>query len=728
MKTILCLLLCTVQIYGQTSTGQEQSFPYGIVNESLQTITTPPYLTTTGMDGTQGKIPSALIAKTADVADSLATKENIANKSDSYTTSSSTTYASTKAIVDGLATKQNTLTNPITGTGTTNYIPKFTGTNSQASSALQDTGTSIYAFYDTPFSYGAVTNAAFNVGKIGTGGSFIVQTPSLNTSFSSGFAVDGTYDSGKSVINLNAFGVASGGPYNADMAFKTSTNATLSEKMRLTNTGNLLIGTTVNNGVDNLQVNGSTKTIGLTVQGTSLTDGGQLGLELTTTATGTNWTGTGFATGYTHTIGDVTPLVSTLAAVTNNLYQITYTITGRTTGSITINYGGIAISNITASGNSGPKAISTATLNIVPTTDFNGTVALSIKVISPSVATTVFKNSSGAVTNEIRAHSNNTNFSIGLNAGKSNTTGNYNSAVGYASLANNTTGGYNSAVGTSALQNNTTGGGNSAVGQSALVNNTTGNYNSAVGYASLANNTTGGGNIAVGSSALQNNTTGGSNSAVGESAGRYIANKSTPATILNNSIMLGYRTSPLADNQTNQVVIGYDATGLGSNSTVIGNSSTTTARMFGRQLVNTSTDNGIDQLQVNGTISATGGTTANQVVVKSQLDAQKPYKVYTALLSQTGTSAPTATVLENTLGGTVVWTRSGLGEYRATLNSAFVFNKTTTMTTGGLIGGGFFINSQYVSGDYVTTTTRTTLNTLADDLLTGTTIEIRVYN
>ena len=37
------------------------------------------------------------------------TPENIANKSDSYTASSSTTYASTKALVDGLATKQKKL-------------------------------------------------------------------------------------------------------------------------------------------------------------------------------------------------------------------------------------------------------------------------------------------------------------------------------------------------------------------------------------------------------------------------------------------------------------------------------------------------------------------------------------------------------------------------------------------------------------------------------------------
>ena len=37
------------------------------------------------------------------------TPEDVANKSDSFTASSSTTYASTKALVDGLATKQNTI-------------------------------------------------------------------------------------------------------------------------------------------------------------------------------------------------------------------------------------------------------------------------------------------------------------------------------------------------------------------------------------------------------------------------------------------------------------------------------------------------------------------------------------------------------------------------------------------------------------------------------------------
>ena len=71
------------------------------------------------------------------------TPENVSNKSDSYTVSSSTTYASTKALVDGLATKQNSLTNPITGTGTTNYIPKFTASGTIGNSIVYDNGTNV---------------------------------------------------------------------------------------------------------------------------------------------------------------------------------------------------------------------------------------------------------------------------------------------------------------------------------------------------------------------------------------------------------------------------------------------------------------------------------------------------------------------------------------------------------------------------------------------------------
>jgi len=53
------------------------------------------------------------------------------------------------------------------------------------------------------------------------------------------------------------------------------------------------------------------------------------------------------------------------------------------------------------------------------------------------------------------------------------------------------------------------------------------------------------------------------------------------------------------------------------------------------------------------------------------------YLVYSALLAPTeGTDAPVPTVIDNTLGGTVVWTRNALGVYHGTLTGAFPVNLT----------------------------------------------------
>lgn len=61
--------------------------------------------------------------------------------------------------------------------------------------------------------------------------------------------------------------------------------------------------------------------------------------------------------------------------------------------------------------------------------------------------------------------------------------------------------------------------------------------------------------------------------------------------------------------------------------------------------------------------------------------AHPKYEVYSALLTQSGTSAPTATVLENTLGGTVVWSYVTTGTYDATLSGAFTADKTALFTS-----------------------------------------------
>lgn len=49
----------------------------------------------------------------------------------------------------------------------------------------------------------------------------------------------------------------------------------------------------------------------------------------------------------------------------------------------------------------------------------------------------------------------------------------------------------------------------------------------------------------------------------------------------------------------------------------------------------------------------------------------KPYKVYTALLTQSGTDAPVATVLENSLQIEIIWTRQGEGSYLGTSQGLF---------------------------------------------------------
>ena len=58
------------------------------------------------------------------------------------------------------------------------------------------------------------------------------------------------------------------------------------------------------------------------------------------------------------------------------------------------------------------------------------------------------------------------------------------------------------------------------------------------------------------------------------------------------------------------------------------------------------------------------------------------YRSYTALLTQTGTNAPVANVLENTLGGEVVWTRDAVGSYVATCAIQNLFSEQNFYVSG----------------------------------------------
>jgi hypothetical protein len=108
----------------------------------------------------------------------------------------------------------------------------------------------------------------------------------------------------------------------------------------------------------------------------------------------------------------------------------------------------------------------------------------------------------------------------------------------------------------------------------------------------------------------------------------------------------------------------------------------------------------------------------------------RPYKVYTAILSQTGTDAPEQNVLENTLGTGLIYTYDSLGAYYAQLESG-TFDPAKTFIN---------ITSGYYSVPY--TIYSSILNTDNSYLIIGTfdesggnvelegeaSIEIRVYN
>lgn len=104
------------------------------------------------------------------------------------------------------------------------------------------------------------------------------------------------------------------------------------------------------------------------------------------------------------------------------------------------------------------------------------------------------------------------------------------------------------------------------------------------------------------------------------------------------------------------------------------------------------------------------------------------YKIYSALLTQSGTAAPVVTVLENTIG-TIVWTRSSGGIYVATLTSAFTDSKTQLFYGTGI---GFTLCQFFrTSGDETNSLTLISFDdsiTPTDNSLLNTSIQIKVYN
>lgn len=107
-------------------------------------------------------------------------------------------------------------------------------------------------------------------------------------------------------------------------------------------------------------------------------------------------------------------------------------------------------------------------------------------------------------------------------------------------------------------------------------------------------------------------------------------------------------------------------------------------------------------------------------------------KVYRATITQTGTAAPVATVLENSLGATPTWARTGVGTYTVSTSALFTSAKTaTTFTQSTSSSGGFHLGTvewATTSQIILRTVDDAQVGGLADAIINGgSNIEILVY-
>ena len=133
-----------------------------------------------------------------------------------------------------------------------------------------------------------------------------------------------------------------------------------------------------------------------------------------------------------------------------------------------------------------------------------------------------------------------------------------------------------------------------------------------------------------------------------------------------------------------------------------------------------------------GPTGMTGPTGSSGLIGATGPNGLLSYKVFTCTLTQTGTSDPVVTILENTIGTINITRDSSAGIYVVASAGLFTTNKTAvfinTLTPQAGPWGGFAgvsistINSMYIY------TSKVIPLVGSDDVFLNTTFEIRVYN
>lgn len=121
------------------------------------------------------------------------------------------------------------------------------------------------------------------------------------------------------------------------------------------------------------------------------------------------------------------------------------------------------------------------------------------------------------------------------------------------------------------------------------------------------------------------------------------------------------------------------------------------------------------------------GTNLKEIV--DYVDQQVPHLTYAAILSQSGTSAPSNTSTKNNSGLTLTWSRTSTGIYVLTSSTSLSAYTCILQVSNSSFASNSFTITQI--GDAFRLRTYDTSSgtpVLADELITGATLKIEFYN
>lgn len=403
----------------------------------------------------------------------------------------------------GMATISTAQT--VTGSGTINYVTKFTSTGSTiGNSVLQESATNIGVGY-APGSYKLDVNGHINIvagSAYKIGGSSVVRTNGSANIFLGDNAGTPCIGGFNTFVGTSCGFTKTTGDNNTFVGFSAGANTAI-----------------VNTGWNNTFIGSS-------------------------------------AGGYT-TTGNENVCVGKIAGAYNN--QGTYnTIVGNEAGLGVINTSNYSYNSFfgyqaglrTTTGNNnvfmGYKASST-----------NSTGSNNISIGYSAGYSNATNSSNIAIgTNALFANVGYANIAVGSSALESNTSGGGNLAIGFAALAYNTAGASNTACGYQTLYFNT-GDYNTGYGNTALYKNSTGYRNNGFGVNALFNTTTGYSNTAIGFYAGYANITGYNNTAIGNGADVSTGTLNNAAAIGNGAIVTLSSAVQLGNSATTNGVYAY---------------------------------------------------------------------------------------------------------------------------------------------------------------------------